>query len=76
MADIIDCIREVIRTVILMAFILALAVGVTLSAVAFIADQKRDRKHPDQETGWRPVQEGRLCDCTTNGIYRIQIKEN
>lgn len=75
MADYIDGIREVIQTAIHMAFILALAVGVILSAVAFVAGQ-RDRKHPDQETGWRTVQEGRLCDCTTNGIYRIQIKEN
>lgn len=69
MADIVDDIWGVILKVIIVALLLALCIG-------FLAGQARERKQVDHETDWRTVQEGRLCNCTTNGLYRIQIKEN
>lgn len=76
MADIVDDAWGVIRSVIIGTFVFALCIGILCSALAFITGQERGRKQLDHDTGWRTVQEGRLCDCTTNGLYRIQIKEN
>ena len=76
MADIVDGIWGIIRNVIVAAFVLVLCFGIVCAGVAFIAGMERERKQQSDEMGWRTVYEGRLCSCDTNGLYRIQTKEN